>query len=634
MNKVTLQERWRYLFDNFMAKGAASLIAGLGLVSGLFIIFAAILVTTIGVFPDDEPWNFFDALWEALTRTLGADVADRDTSWLFRFEMLFIAFGGIFIISTLIGLLGSGIEEKLQDLRKGRSTVIETNHIVILGWSLQIFTLVPELIASKNDHPQNCIVILSNTDKVEMDDTIKERIGKHIQTRIVCRTGNTTDIDDLRMVGVQSARSIIVLNPHTDSSDVELIKTLLALTSIPREVDSDYHIVAQVDHAKTLDIVTLIGGDRVETLLTNDLISRLMVQTCRQSGLSAVYLELVSFAGNEIYFKSEPELIGKTYAEAVLAYKQGSLIGVIHQDNTINLNPDHTITLVSGDQMIVVAEDSNAAQLNGAVNSDEMVQINTSAIITKEPTPPKPERTLILGWNYNIPSMICELDAYVAANSAVTVVADYPEGEVILGTKCSNLANQTVQYIQGDITERSVLEALDIETYNQLMVVSNSLLDMEIADSQTLVTLLQARDIANRRQSNGAIVAEILDVRNQVLAQVAKPDDFVISEQIISRLLAQVAEQKYLNQVFKYLFSPEQAEIYLKPMENYVKLGESVNFYTVAAAASQQGESAIGYRIQAQGKDFSQNYGVVVNPDKSQFVTFQPGDKLVVVANG
>jgi voltage-gated potassium channel Kch len=542
--------------------------------------------------------------------------------------MLFITFGGIFIISTLIGLLGSGIEEKLQELRKGRSKVIETNHIVVLGWSLQIFTLLYELIISKNDHSKNCIVILSDLDKLEMDDIIQERIGK-VKTRIVCRTGNTSDIDDLRMVSVQSARSIIILNSQAESSDVELIKTLLAITSIPREVDSEYHIVAQVDQPKTLEIVRLIAGNQVETLLTNDLISRLMVQTCRQSGLSTVYMELVSFEGSEIYFKSEPDLVGKTYGEAILAYGQASLIGVSEQDKTIWLNPEHNRIFQLGDKVIIVTQDIAAAQLG----INDGVAINQSAIVTTEPDQPSAEKTLILGWNQNIANTISELDAYVADNSLVTVVTEFPEGEAILADKCGNLSHQTVKYIHGDITERSVLESLDISQYNHLMVVSDSSLSAEIADSQTLITLLQVRDIANQHHSNGAIVAEILDVRNQVLAQVAKPDDFVISEQIISRLLAQVAEQKYLNQVFKYLFSPEQAEVYLKPISNYVKVGEPVNFYTVAASASRQGESAIGYRISANAKDVSQNYGVVINPEKSQLVTFQLGDKLVVVAN-
>jgi hypothetical protein len=35
---------------------------------------------------------------------------------------------GIFITSTLIGALTTGMEGKLAELRKGRTKVIETNH--------------------------------------------------------------------------------------------------------------------------------------------------------------------------------------------------------------------------------------------------------------------------------------------------------------------------------------------------------------------------------------------------------------------------------------------------------------------------------------------------------------------------
>lgn len=49
-----------------------------------------------------------------------------------------------------------------------------------------------------------------------MNDTIKERLGRN-HTRIVCRTGNPSDIDDLAMVGVQAARLIIVLNPQDEN---------------------------------------------------------------------------------------------------------------------------------------------------------------------------------------------------------------------------------------------------------------------------------------------------------------------------------------------------------------------------------------------------------------------------------
>ncbi len=39
--------------------------------------------------------------------------------------MFIVTLGGIFILSTLIGILSSAIDEKLQELRKGRSFVVE-----------------------------------------------------------------------------------------------------------------------------------------------------------------------------------------------------------------------------------------------------------------------------------------------------------------------------------------------------------------------------------------------------------------------------------------------------------------------------------------------------------------------------
>lgn len=637
MKKVTVWERWRYAFDNFMAKGTISLIGGLAVVSGLFILVMAGLVTAIGLSPADSPWDFPEALWETLMRTLDTGTVGADKGWFFRLVMLFVTFGGIFVISTLIGLLGSGIEGKLQELRKGRSRVIETNHVVILGWSLQIFTLLSELVLANANVADSCIVILSDLDKVEMDDTIKERLGKTKQTRIVCRTGNTSDIDDLAMVGVQTARSIIVLNPETASSDIQLIKTLLAIVNLPREAPQPYHIVAQVHSPKTLEVVNLIGGNQVETLLTSDLISRIMVQTCRQSGLSAVYMELLDFEGNEIYFQKEPKLQGKTYGEILLAYGNAAVMGIKESDGVVYLNPESARVLPPGAEIILIAEDDHTAQV---VENTEQ-EVNQGSIVTPQLLAPVAEKTLILGWNNYVPQTIRQLDAYVAANSLVTVVADSPQGTEIIAAHSQNFVNQQVTFHQGDPTDRETLEQLEIQQYDHIIVLCNAGLDPEEADAQTLVTLVQLRDLADKSRSNSPgerlrqrpIVAEILDVRNQALAQVARPDDFVISEQIISRLLAQVAEQKSLNQVFNYLFSPEQAEVYLKPIGNYVKIGEPVNFYTLAAAARSQGESAIGYRLQVNAGNATKSYGVVINPAKADVVTFRESDRLIVVAN-
>lgn len=629
MGRIAATERLRYKFDNFMSKGTVALISGLALVSFAFILVMSVLVSLIGIAPEgSDRLDLFEAIWGVLMRTLDSGTVGGDTGWAFRLTMLFVTFGGIFVVSTLIGLLSTGINTKLEDLRKGRSRVIETNHIVILGWSLQVFTLISELALANANRPDTCIVILSEEDKVQMETALHETLGKLRRIRLVCRTGHPSDMADLGMVSIQTARSIIVLNPSHDRADIQLIKTLLAITNIPRSGSQPYHIVAQVRNPKSLNVINVIGNQEVEVLLTNDLISRIVVQTCRQSGLSTVYMDLLDFSGNEIYFKEEPALQGQSYGHALLSYKNSTVIGIKRSDDTIQLNPPANTRLQAGDQLILISEDDDTIHLSNHAEPP----VDRQAIRYLERDPAQAENTLILGWNDRVSDIIQQLDDYVAPGSRVTVIAEFPEAEVDLSEKNLGLQRQRVQYRQGDPTDHTVLQTLDLTEYNHVIVLCNPELDPEHADAQTLVTLLHLREIADRSRHNIQIVTEILDVRNQALAQVARPDDFVISEQIVSRLLAQVAEQKSLNAVFADLFGAEGSEIYLKSVNDYVAVDYPVNFYTVVEAAKQRGESAIGYRRKTEANNLAKSYGVVINPPKDQLITFSPQDNIILLA--
>jgi hypothetical protein len=57
-----------------------------------------------------------------------------------------------------------------------------------------------------------------------------------------------------------------------------------------------------------------------------------------------------------------------------------------------------------------------------------------------------------------------------------------------------------------------------------------------------------------------------------------------------------------------------------------------VNFYTVTESARRRGETAIGYRLERHAGDAARAYGVRVNPPKSETVTFQPEDRIIVLA--
>lgn len=630
MEKPSWRERLQYQFDNLMSRGTIALIGGLAVISVFVIILAGAILSLANIRPEGaiERLTFIEATWESLMRTLDPGTMGGDAGWSFRLVMFAVTIGGVFIISSLIGVLTSGLEGKLDELRKGHSRVIESGHTVILGWSPQIFSIISELVIANANQTKPCIVVLGDRDKVEMDDEIRTNVLNLGNTRVVCRSGNPIEMVNLELVSLTTARSIIILSGESDNPDAEVIKTLLAITNNANRRPQPYHIVAEIRDPKNMEVARMIGKQEVELVLVGGLIARIIAQTCRQSGLSTVYTELMDFGGDEIYFKSEPLLFGKTFGEALLAYEGSAVIGLAQGELT-HLNPPMETIINPGDEIIAISEDDNTIKLSE--KSDKFIDEN--AIVTLAARESNPERTLILGWNWRAPTIISELDNYVAPGSSLMVVAQDSDSEKQIDSLRLELKNQMVTYRSGDITDRRLLESLAPETYQHVVVLSDiGTLDKQQADAQTLITLLHLRDMANLRHTNFSIVSEMLDLRNRTLAEVTQADDFIVSDKLVSLILSQVSENKKLNAVFTDIFDPEGSEIYLKPAGDFVALNQAINFYTVVESARRQGQVAFGYQIKAHSGNAAKSYGVVVNPNKSEMIQFCPEDRIIVLA--
>ena len=124
----------------------------------------------------------------------------------------------------------------------------------------------------------------------------------------------------------------------------------------------------------------------------------------------------------------------------------------------------------------------------------------------------------------------------------------------------------------------------------------------------------------------------MLDIRNRQLADITSADDFIVSDKLISLLMSQVSENKYLMRVFEDLFDADGSEIYIKPAREYVKVGEPINFYTILESAARKNEVAIGYRVIKESKDMNKGYGVYVNPPKSDPFTLSHDDMVIVLS--
>ncbi|HEX5871254.1 MAG TPA: hypothetical protein VFY65_12595, partial [Longimicrobium sp.] len=106
---ISRRDRLRYWFDNTMSRGPVALIAWLFLVSVLVIAVLSGVVVALGLDPDKR--GFIQVAWAGLMRTLDAGTMGGDEgSWTFLLLMLLITLAGIFIVSTLIGILTTGIE--------------------------------------------------------------------------------------------------------------------------------------------------------------------------------------------------------------------------------------------------------------------------------------------------------------------------------------------------------------------------------------------------------------------------------------------------------------------------------------------------------------------------------------------
>jgi len=180
-----------------------------------------------------------------------------------------------------------------------------------------------------------------------------------------------------------------------------------------------YHIIAEIKEKENLEAAEVAGNGEAVFVYTSDLIARITAQTCRQSGLSLIYSNLIQFEGDEIYFHEQKELIGKTYKEILGKYDTSSILGFFSQGRAL-INPPMDTVYQQGDQLIAISEDDDTVLVNGKNN----LEVKSHLFNVFKSSQNKQENTLILGWNKNASTIITELDEYVSEKSSVFILCE------------------------------------------------------------------------------------------------------------------------------------------------------------------------------------------------------------------
>lgn len=613
-----------YKIDQWIAGGFWRMVALLAFVIIACAVFLAVVrhncMTSI-----NEEWT--ESFWLTLFNTLDAGVIADSAQKPSRGIMIFATIFGLLILSTLIGLIASKIDERLTHLRRGRTPVYETDHVLILGWNNAIFDLVREIHMAASPDPGPRVVVLAHHDNLMMMDdlhgfikreSIKQaKAGIPKRQRIqrpVTRFGLPWDRASLELVRPWEARWILILTDLDDPSgkDATTIKTLLALDGmIPKHARTN--IVASICSHVNKPLALQAAKGRAQVVDSDQIIARLLVQTCRQIGLGQVISDLTSFEGFELYpFQIGPDLTGHTLREFVRGARNHSVVGYQQQGHPTMLLGESLqqldIRLMTGDKLWILAEDSKDAvnfSLNDPIIFEKKIQ--PAAIIQPKPKENKPEMVLIIGWNRRGSLVLAELDQHVALGSQVFVFDPGGDGldrELQKEVKKNRTNIQcTPLHIEEDIADWLEFyhnQSRNLSEFNHIIILDDDNFTSQghSADLAVARVVLELRKL--RAEFNGRwprIVCEVSDERTRQLIRNQEGEEFIASGRFVVSLMVQFAMDSERSAIYESIFDAPGSEICTRAISEYVDITLSPSWSTIVEATLLRGEVAIGWLI-------------------------------------
>lgn len=592
----------------------------LGIATLAVIAASSLLLTLFGVtLSGSSSGSWLEDFWQSTLRTLDAGTMAGDVGWGRRLLALIVTLFGILIAGTLIGIIASGVEQRIETMQRGRSGVVETDHIVILGASAQLPDLVEQLALAGESRHSNVIVVLADRTPAELSHEVRSLTPDLFGTRLVFRWGDRTNVGDLEIVALRDARAVIVL--ADDEGDADVVRTVLAV-----DVALGEHrvpIVAEVDDPAVGESLVRACGADIHPITPDQATARLATYAFRGPHLIRVIQQLLDFRGPDLYVRAPGELTGRTFADSVLAFENARPIGVIDGDGVVEFAPDPSTLLDAAHRLVLIADDDRDPLPTRAADVPSPLGGGSADRADIDESPP--QHVLVVGWNALAGELLHQLDQVAATGSTATVVYDprFVDGEPDV-SMCENLAVTTTRTTTANL--RLAHEHADPRCLTSLLLVSYRRgLNAAQSDSRTLLNLRAIRRELADLGAAPSVLIELRDTSNADLAAPIGPDDFVVSDALASSMLAQLAEQPERRAVLLRLYGDRRPGIgTIDPA--ILGLTGVAEFHVIARLAYDAGFIAIGWSVAMErGGD------VVLNPDATAEVHLASGDRIVVI---
>ena len=621
--KYPLKQRLRYAVDNFMSKGSSSIfLALLCLFLFGFLIMVLVRMITNTFLPDETLSSWAEIPWRVYVAVMEGSAAetDGDSNWAAKITSILGVLVGLVLFSSMVAFITSVFTAKLDELRRGRSLVLENDHTLILGFGDRILEIIRELIEANESEPDAAIVILAENDKEEMDNMIRDNISDFVTTRIITRSGVVTNINNLRKVMAENAKSVIIMNsaaswrPEDEKNlaDALILKSIMSIIAV---CDGRDHppIVCEIHSDRDRDLAENISNGTVKALNEVSVLSRMIAQLAlSRNGLSIVYSDMVGFDGNEFYFYQPDDGWGGklNFGESLNRFNSSTPMGIHNSNGEIILNPPKDTPISDEDELIIFAEDdSTIFYFNESVFEPTLSKIPSSEI------KPNSHRIALLNWTTKTGIIIEKLCSYLPGGSEIcTYVSDkLPEMDTLKSSLSEAYPNINISVNEIDLNDLEKLDEIQPQSFDSILILSPGGTTIEEMDAYVISLLIRIRQILisksigndNNENPNKwpKLITEVMDSDNIDIILNSGVEDFMVSNQFVSQIMAQVSEEPMALDVYDDLFQAEGSELYIKPASFYFDFSDkesiTMPYGECVQAAQLRNEVILGLQIHA-----------------------------------
>ena len=597
MKKYNIKKRFNYWLDKEMAKGTISIIKLLSFSVISVVVFVSVLIVLFKLKD-----TFFSAFWDSFATIINAwmpSSEDGEVGYIILNTLTAII--GLLFTSILIGVISSGIEERIDALRKGNSYVLEEGHTVILGYNQGEHGLLKQLIMASGKR-KRCIVIFTDIEKPSMEEDISNNVEVPDNVTVLCRNGDITNVNDLRCCSIETA-SLVIVNSMNDNRRVKaILAVMILLKDYP---DCKVRMVACVSNERYLLPRKKILDKNITMLKTDEIMAKVIAHTATEPGLSIAFKELMNFEENEFYFEKDPRFVGISVLVAAKMIDKAVLVGLVRNGKTI-LNPDRDIVIEKEDELILFEQEKGSYELHMFEQKD-----------VEDRLPPKKVedskgKVAVFGINVLLDTILKELPEDV---EEIHIYSDQPEAIEMAEEYKERKIRVIKRYKEGR------LEKI-VEEYSHIIILADRNSEREDADMNSILLLLKLLDIKERKDYDYNLVVELNMENAYNISPKNQSVDYIVNSNISSLILAQISENPGLEQVFDELLTNKGNELYSRPIKNFnLHDGHDYSFVGLKEIALSYGYTLLGVMHQNQ---------LQMNPGLDERILFDREDRLML----